>query len=164
MTARAALSLLAMMLMGCSEGSDPLQPQGNPVPENATARLKYDAETVVVYDVFLTVLTRVTVTNVGDETELIEGGGCAVLLRAYSSSARSGPPVWLHADEAGFCPTVLQEQLLAPGESMQLRPASASAGQILGMSNPPGRYFFTAVVTLEDRPVVEISAGDAELR
>lgn len=154
------IALAAGAQAACTGAREPVQP--DPASEvRVFESVEYRAETQVMESFPVQLRTRATVTNrAGRTAEVVFPDGCVVLLRAYRSPERSGPPAWDQAGAVG-CTMALVEVALAPGEAREFS-TGASARDILGDSLPDARYYFTAVL----RPggtEVEVAAGDAEL-
>jgi hypothetical protein len=148
--------MLGLLLAGC----------GPSVHSDATTigGLTYQAETrIQESDESPALNVSVTVTNVNDQRVHIEYGACTLSLRVYDSPDRSGPQL-AQGGQAGGCPLYLMGRDLEPGES--LSPGefqiAVPVRDILGDVLSEGRYYFTAVVQVNDRSV-EVPAGEADL-
>jgi hypothetical protein len=131
--------------------------------------LTFTAATTVAND---TLKVHATVTNTNAQPVRLEYGACAVDLRAYRTSDRSGKPAWDSAlrrsyPPPGFsyaCPLYLATGKIDPGAT--LSPAEFNTRipvtEMLGDSLPAGHYYFTALVGMNWRTNV-VPAGEADV-
>ncbi len=136
------------------------------LPKTRTAdAVTYHARTELASASPLTVRTRVsaTLTHAGGAL-LRYSADCPVTLLAYRDRARrdaaprSGEPDWKSPRRCG---KGLQEMSLDRGESRTFE-VRATAGEILGSSLLPGKYYF-AVAIQTDQQRVFLSAGETNL-
>jgi hypothetical protein len=119
-----------------------------------------------------------SVTNTTSRAIYLEYGACALSLHAYRSAARSGAPVWRSDRRAPWerlgprerrggygCPAYLRARALAPGATLERREFQLRVPliEILGDSLLDGRYYFSAIVRLNDGHTPEIPSGSATL-
>ena len=108
----------------------------------------------------LVLLDSIVITNVSRHTISFSYGGCVVSMRAYRSADRSGTPVYNQAAHQA-CLANLNGIDLAPGAGISFVGSLSAAGmQAAGV--PPGHYWFTSVLLVNDEKI-ELAAGDANV-
>jgi hypothetical protein len=138
-----------------------------PLPSRRRAHfLTFEANSRVLRAQPTTVRAEVTATLTDAGGSLVRfSPDCPVVLLAYRSrerrdaAPRSGAPDWQGPRECG---DDLREIIMNRGQTQSFA-VEASAGEILGGSLPPGRYYFAVAVQLERRQVF-LAVGEADLR
>ncbi len=162
------LFALAALTAGCEENIASL-PQWD--------GLAFSTETQLVSTAPEELSTRVLLINVTLQPKHLEYGACSLELRAYTTPARTPPPVWTSLqrwDPLGFgyaCPLYLATATLGPGDTLaapefSLRiPLYEIVGDGLGTEAPltEGHYYFGAILGLINRETPQLAAGDAML-
>jgi hypothetical protein len=111
----------------------------------------------------LEVQVTVTATNTTDHTATLDvlGGNCAVLIRIFRKSDRSGSPLY-DASSGAECYVKPVRQRLAPHATY-----TAQSGRYgPGIDIPSGRYYLSALIIPADREQsrIEIPAGEFVVR
>ena len=94
---------------------------------------------------------------------------CTVVVRVYTTAARSGAPAFSSSALPGGCKSLPWVNTVAAGTTKAFQEI-LGVGTILnppGMpALPPGHYFFTAVITVRELPSgsIELSAGEGDLQ
>jgi hypothetical protein len=157
------LAVVTALAVGCRQGEPQpaASPADTPQAEGIDPAIRFSADTRVLESFPVQLHTTLEVRNAGgpDYVRLEFASDCVVLLRVYDSEARD-VPVWDQADSAR-CSESSHVLMLGGGYAEEFT-TTADARQILGTSLPPGRYWLSAYVRVNDR-VVEVPAGSAEL-
>ena len=189
MSSRTSVLLLgasaAVVLAACADRSNPTGPtaltpfeQSSGGSSASLSGFSYDVTTTLAEQpANVEALLKPAITTVAklrnDRTEAatVTFGACNVSLVAYTSSARTGTPVWRSSASMPWegtygrgCILPLYEKRLAPGEELLLGSYSSRVIEIIGDSLPNGRYYLAATLSVSSAPNgITLPAGDFEL-
>lgn len=152
---------LILLLSGCADWSEPVRPGGPSVSDLRVQGVTYTAETATTGDPVSRLSTVVTMRNSSPDTIRLEFTDyCLLQMRAYTSAARNGVPVWDRVRQGG-CGRLRTRITLGPGQA-QRATAVVSALELLGDSLPSGVYHFEARLEPDGR-TIHLPAGQTHL-
>ena len=157
--------LFAAVIFACAgtptNGTDPPTDGGPRTDVVIRGNIEYRGDVMIMESFPVQLSGRVTITNLGTDTEtVVFPDGCVALLRAYRPGESA--PIWDQGSEMA-CTMALVPVTLAPGESEDVRTPTSSAYDILGDEHPDGEYRITIYLRPTESSPVEVEGGTTQL-